>query len=610
MPQYYDPNTGKPIAAPSVQGAGKQYYDPDTGKAVRTPDSHGEVLPPAPSMTANPRGEGTYPMWDTAGKMHQIPFSAVNSYAKQGFKFDTNPIKDPANKDRNGLDPSQAYQRDLSYATTGPGHEAEYAASDRNAPLPMQAVSGVVKGIGTLGKPVMDVVGRIGGVPQSAISSSLQAQTPMEMLAKVGTMGALAAPAAMTAPAATVGGLVGGGLGAGAGRMAANAFGMSPENTALMEDIGGIGGGIGGAKLGSIAGGAVTHHLDPLRDYRSPAISTQEAIGRRTTDILHPNPAAYRGISSAITENAPYIKDFAQSTGNKLGTPLDFAKASTGAGQEASNFFKENLIDPNAELQTPHGTIGEVHQRLGEINDELRPAYRQRTGGQELTALERKNLETERDQLNDTLYGTLSERSGLPVEQIQAINQRGGALQNVGDEADAAQAMRRAGFSGYTPTGLPMPFTGMERAMRLLNYVRGGPERVAGRQLGRVFNQVGSPAEPLPDPQAINNYRQMAERSDLGNMSRTIERQNQNLAASMARKPAGMGPTQPPQAETMSPEPQLRTMADRQASRRANVTQQREIQQAGSEAERQRQAENYATRGTRLERLRQKLKEQ
>lgn len=211
----------------------------------------------APSMTDNPSGEGTYPMWDTAGKMHQIPFSAVNSYAKQGFKFDTNPIKDPANKERNGLDPSQAYQRDLSYATTGPGHEAEYAASDRNAPLSMQAVSGVVKGIGTLGKPVMDVVGRAARVPQSAINSSLEAQTPMEMAAKVGTMGAAAAPAAIMAPAATAGGLVGGGIGAGAGHMAANAIGASPENAALMEDAGGIIGGFGGAKVGSLVAPSV-----------------------------------------------------------------------------------------------------------------------------------------------------------------------------------------------------------------------------------------------------------------------------------------------------------------------------------------------------------------
>jgi hypothetical protein len=372
-----------------------------------------------------------------------------------------------------------------------------------------------------------------------------------------------------------------------------------------------LAGQIAGGEGAGMTGRAVGRITDPLKDYRSPVISTPEAIGRRTTDILHPNPAAYRGVSSAITDNAPYIKDFAESTGNKFKTPLDFSKAATGAGQEASNFFKENLIEPNAEVPTPHGNIAEVHQRLGEINDELRPAYRQRTGGQELTALDRKNLEAERDQLNDTLYSTLSERSGLPVERIQGINQRGGALQNVGDEADAAQSMRRAGFSGYTPNGLPMPFTAMERGMRLLNYLRGGPERVAGRQLGRVFNQVGSPAEPLPDPQEIGNYRQMAEQSDLGNMGRKIQMQDQNKAASMARKPEGMGPTQPPQSvEATSPDPQLRNMADSIASRKGNITQQREIQQAGSDAERLRQNENFATRGTRLDLLKKKLKEQ
>ena len=365
----------------------------------------------------------------------------------------------------------------------------------------------------------------------------------------------------------------------------------------------------GGEAMGA-AGRGIARLTDPLRDYRSPAISTSEAIGRRTADILHPNPAAYRGMSSGIAENAPYIKDFAASTGNTFKTPLDFSKAATGAGQEASNFFKEHLIDPNAELPTQNGTVAEVHQRLGEINDQLRPAYRQRTGGQEMTALERKNLEAERDQLNDTLYNTLSERSGLPVEQIQAINRRGASLQNIGDEADAAQSMRRAGFSGYTPQGLPMPMTGLDRAMKVVNYLRGGDEAVAGRKLGRVMSKVEEPAQPLPDPAAIANYRQMAEQSDLGNLGRTIETQNQNQAASMARKPSGMGPTQPPQAQAMSPEPQLRRMADSQASRRSNVTQQREVQQAANEAERQRQAENYATRGTRLERLRQKLKEQ
>ena len=34
MPQYYNPDTGKPVATPATHGAGKQYYDPDTGKPI------------------------------------------------------------------------------------------------------------------------------------------------------------------------------------------------------------------------------------------------------------------------------------------------------------------------------------------------------------------------------------------------------------------------------------------------------------------------------------------------------------------------------------------------------------------------------------------------
>jgi len=306
---------------------------------------------------------------------------------------------------------------------------------------------------------------------------------------------------------------------------------------------------LGGAAIDRTLGAAgkgIKNWMDPLKEYRSPAISPEEAVGRRTADILKVNPSAYRNTFSSVAEHAPYIKDFAESTGNKFKTPLDFSKAATGAGQESSNFFKQHLIEPNAELQTPHGTIAEVHQRLGDINDELRPAYRQRTGGQELTALERKALETERDKLNHTLYETLSERSGLPTERIQGINQRGGALQNVGDEADAAQAMRRAGFSGYTPTGLPIPMGMIDHIGRMAQYLRGGPEAVAGRQLSRVFKNVGPPAEGLPDPAAIGNYRQMAEQSDLGNLRRTMQSQEANQLLANARKPAEMRPTKTP----------------------------------------------------------------
>lgn len=61
MPQYYNPDTGKPVATPSAQGAGKQYYDPETGKPIAAPST----TSPAPSTADNLRiigGNGGKPL--------------------------------------------------------------------------------------------------------------------------------------------------------------------------------------------------------------------------------------------------------------------------------------------------------------------------------------------------------------------------------------------------------------------------------------------------------------------------------------------------------------------------------------------------------------------
>jgi len=379
---------------------------------------------PAPSMTANPRGEGTYPMWDTAGKMHQIPFSAVNSYAKQGFKFDTNPIKDPTNKDRNGLDPSQAYQRDLSYATTGPGHEAEYAASDRNAPLPMQAVSGVVKGIGTVGKPAMDVVGRLGGVPQSAIDSSLQAQTPMEMAAKVGTMGAVAAPAAVMAPAATAGGLVGGGIGAGVGHMAANAIGASPENAALMEDAGGIVGGIGGAKLGG--------PIYDLLPNKARAVNTLNEVSQAAKDV----PVQMTATDPAVGGFKQYV-----ATGGR-GTPVinKLAKRMAATDEQGPLMFPE------------------ARQFYTNVSrSSARPGFLRRAIESPSAPDMRRNLGNVREAMSNDLTDTAGS-VGMGDKYTQGMTEYKNAARlnraaKVGGTIAAEEALRRSGLLGKIASG-------------------------------------------------------------------------------------------------------------------------------------------------------------
>jgi hypothetical protein len=72
---------------------------------------------------------------------------------------------------------------------------------------------------------------------------------------------------------------------------------------------------------------------------------------------------------------------------------------------------------------------------------------------------------------------------------------------------DAAQATRRSGFSGYTPTGLPIPMGTMDRVMKLMSYVRGGPEAVAGRRLQKILTHVTDEPKPLPNPEELSNHR-------------------------------------------------------------------------------------------------------
>src|ERR1035437_6906582 len=237
---------------------------------------------------SNQQRQGTYQMRNQQGQTIGVPYEQVPQAAQQGYRFA---------QEQDGW----RYQKDHNYGTTGPGHEAEYAQSDRNAPLPMQAISGVVKGIGTIGKPVMDVVGRLGGVPQNSIDSSLQAQTPMETAGKVGMIGTAIAPAAIAAPVATASGLVGGTVGAGAGNVIANAAGMSPENTALMQDAGGLAGGIGGAKLGSMAING------PFQAVRNAAQGNPDAAALKGLNVSAKSKVALRTIQNTDAAR-PYLQ--------------------------------------------------------------------------------------------------------------------------------------------------------------------------------------------------------------------------------------------------------------------------------------------------------------
>ena len=348
-----------------------------------------------------------------------------------------------------------------------------------------------------------------------------------------------------------------------------------------IESAEGIAGNLLAGKVGAMGGEGIANLRDPVRAYRSPLIPENEAIARAATDVIKPNPLEYRRMVGNLTTRLPETKEFLQRSGiTKPSSPLEFGKGATGAGKEASGYFQENLIKPNADTPAGSSTVGDVYGRVSDINDKLRPMYRAQTMGEQLSkeaSDHMQALEQERDKLNGVMYKAISDRSGLPVEQVQDINQRGGQLQSVGDVTDAAQAVRRMGLT-HSPGGMLVPMGGLERAMRFVDYARGGPGAVAGRKLSRIMGQINEPPTPLPDPNEIGNNR----------LNYALQEQDAaaaNRQAAQARKPEGMGPTEPLQPVELDPRSELSAREQRVGERVKGSAWQRAQDQSASRAQ-------------------------
>ena len=415
-------------------------FDMSNAKPIFDMSQAKPISSPSIDLT-NQQGQGTYQMRDTTGKVVGVPYGQVPQARQQGYR-----MADDQN--------SWRYQKDYNYASTGPGHEAAYAQSDQNSPLPQQAISGVVKGIGTIGKPVMDVVGRLGGVPQNAIDSSLQAQTPMETAGKVGMMGTAIVPAAISAPVATASGILGGTAGAGAGSLVAQATGASPENTALLQDAGGLAGGITGAKFGPKGVNGAANFLNPkgqwtgaaqqdipwmkLASRVGPAGSGQAALGVKDS------------LASDLKANLGQVPGILDSK-----NPLEFSKAAehflneTAAPEyhAVSDPVANELIKPNmgigsglpeslANVKMPggkslgtHPTIADTEIALKQVNELLTKSYNSPANSGDPAQIQQ--WESTAGQLRSTLNSRIGELSDLPPQIVSALRERMGQLGNI-----------------------------------------------------------------------------------------------------------------------------------------------------------------------------------
>ena len=131
---------------------------------------------PTPSMTANPRGEGTYPMWDTAGKMSAVPYSQVPQARAGGYKFDTNKMQ------QRGMTPQDAYVKDAEYAGNKdqPSSASLYwkVLTDPVGSGAPQGVYGGIRQVGgqaikTMAQPILHPIDTLAGIRKIASDTAI-----------------------------------------------------------------------------------------------------------------------------------------------------------------------------------------------------------------------------------------------------------------------------------------------------------------------------------------------------------------------------------------------------------------------------------------------------
>lgn len=237
-----------------------------------------------------------------------------------------------------------------------------------------------------------------------------------------------------------------------------------------------------------------------------------EQAARKLTNAVNPNPAEADSFIQNSMKQVPNILEYAKKTGNPLKTRLEFSKASEGAGEEAYQHFIKNVLDPVAEKQVSVAgtgyagkTLGEgqsatlkaINDRLGEINTQLSPAYRQRNAGVVGSKLASEpELQAEAANLRKILHTELSKSSGLTPEEVAAMRQRYGQLRHIARATNEAVTQRSLQGAKGTESGIGSVSTGAA-AGKAIDVLRGKTDAIADRMFQRAIRGFPGKSEPL-----------------------------------------------------------------------------------------------------------------
>lgn len=285
--------------------------------------------------------------------------------------------------------------------------------------------------------------------------------------------------------------------------------------------------------IGTTLGLAAPLAMGKLTPYGkvAPTSVHPEAMARGVGESISVPPTEFNSFVSSARKEAPAIVDYAKRSGISLkqpsviktvaqklagipgeSVPRNFANAARGSAESAHQFYKENVLAPYEKDTVPttgtgfkgrnagegqSATLGEINQKIQDINDVLRPAYSKKTQGQTMTALstaEREQLQAQEHGLRQILHDELAKRTGSTPEDIANLRQTFGRRYSIADQANAASNLRKYGESTSQTAGQSMPTGKAGLLGRGWIAAQGGPEAIAGRRLTKSLKPYGTGA--------------------------------------------------------------------------------------------------------------------
>ncbi len=289
---------------------------------------------------------------------------------------------------------------------------------------------------------------------------------------------------------------------------------------------------VGGITHGAIRG--IPKAFEAAQNFRptsSPEIVPPlQTAAENLAGSIVPKAKQVPGFVNDIQRNAGNIRDYVKETNNPLKTQAEFEKAVQGAGNRRYEHFTKNILGPIADQPIPvpegyggtvsgEGTakLGDIHQRIGRLNQLTSPAYAKANPGDVANALAKtpmEALQAEHAAITPAFQDAVASATGIPVEDIANLRQDFGSLRGLGNTVTEARAGRIAKVGGANEGGT-VPTSKAGVLEKVWQGLHGGQDAMANRALQKAwrgFEPLAGEGRPLPQsPEGFQAQRAFQE---------------------------------------------------------------------------------------------------